>query len=192
MEKIRSVKIQKSMLIIINGCPSSGKTSASKEFIETSDDLFLYQSYDSFMETLPSKYFSTSPNEGFYAKEYCAGGYQIIRGEIGNKIFLQSVGHIKSLLLEGFNVVFDIVESDKEILSNMIDDFSKICPIKSFYLYADNQVISNRQRSRSDREIDLTKFFIDQMKDIGQCHDFSVDTSKMDPLNISYFIKNRI
>ena len=58
------------MLIIVNGTPSSGKTSASREFIEIIDDLFVYASYDNFKEMLPQKYSSINPSDGFYVKKY--------------------------------------------------------------------------------------------------------------------------
>ena len=180
------------MLIIVNGTPSSGKTSASREFIEIIDDLFVYASYDNFKEMLPQKYSSINPSDGFYVKKYSSGGHQIIIGKIGNKFLLQSIKAVESLLLDNWNVIFDIVESDQEILFHMLNKFKKICSVKSFYLYANHQEIKNRQNSRDDRDIDTTQYFIDKMKDIEKLHDFSLDTSKMNPSNIAYYIKNRI
>jgi len=181
------------MLIIINGAPSAGKTSAAKEFIRIFDKkLFLYASYDDLLLMLPRRYFSTYPNDGFYVKNYDKGGHQIIKGDLGEKFLMQSIKMIGSWLESGWNVVFDIVEQDEEKLLYMKNSFLKFGPVKSFYLYAKPDVIKKRQDERNDRAFDSTLFFVEKTKAVEELHDFKLDTSEMNPANIAYFINNRL
>lgn len=181
------------MLVIINGVPSAGKTSAAKEFIRIFDEkLFLYESYDNALLMLPPRHFSINPNDGFYIKNYEKGGHQIVKGELGERFLWQSINAVGGWLKDGWNVVFDVVEQDREKLLFMKKNFAAFAPVVSFYFYAKPEVIKKRQQGRDDRPADSTLFFTEEMKGVEDLHDFKLDVSEMSPSNIANFMRNRV
>ena len=145
----------RSVVIILNGTSSSGKSTLAKSLQNILKPTFLHVSLDSFGEMFP---------EEFYDRP---DGFKII--------LLAMISCVKTLSSEGYNIIIDGVLEEKDSLSTILENLQN-AHVLTVGVYCNLEILKIREVARSDRRIGMAG---QQLQYIHYDHkyDFEVDTS---------------
>lgn len=159
------------MIILLNGCGSSGKTSIARSIQHLSDDLWLTFGVDTFIEmTVPP---SDNQKETWY--------FNFIPGENGpkaNQLFVTMPSFAKLLADRDNNLIIDEVIFDAEVLQEYAINL-KDHIVYFVGVFCDLATMQKREISRGDRAIGLSNDQIDRVH-AGVEYDLKVDTTSND------------
>lgn len=179
--------MSKGKIIILDGCPSAGKTTIAKKIQEQSDEPYLYAGIDVFVHMIPAQWITFSQEltkaAGF---EFVLGtdeqGRPSIKlglGEWGEKLILGYVNAIRGLAEAGNNVIADgVITKAKwlEYISLSLKDFDT-CFVG---LFAPLEVLEERERYRLEPAGQARGRF-QEVYSLEKSYDLIIDTSKISP-----------
>lgn len=185
-------------IIILNGASSVGKTSVARELQYLLGPKYLYISIDHFIDMLSPEVCNLSvcnknflkETEGFYAFQLPDKTYEIKVATLGKKLLNDTYKSIEALLKENWNIIFTVVEPLKLQVLEIKERFKNYNPYL-IYLYASEDIIIKREKSRGDRLISHTINLIRKYNS-QDSHDLKLDTSKEDPNSIAQTIISKL
>lgn len=146
------------MILILTGTSSSGKSTLSEKLQKSLGDGWLYFSMDSYLSMLGPKFLELhldnpeicTPNNICYAQKYSNNTYEIITGELCNKLY-GTIPKVLTLLAEqGFHIIVDSFITTLEEHSFYKEQLKRY-GLLFIYLYAPKEIISQREVERGDR-----------------------------------------
>ena len=173
------------MIIIINGCPSAGKTSIARELQKLYSKPLLHTGIDHFWKMVPEQYkeFGSQAHEGYsFIKTFDSNNNPLIHVQTGP--FAHHMDNTMSMFIRFLadceqDVVVDEVFCRNEIVHN----YAKNLYDKTVYLIGivcDLQELERREKMRGDREIGLARGQIDNVHRYANYYDFTVDSTHCD------------
>jgi chloramphenicol 3-O-phosphotransferase len=178
------------VIIVISGTSSSGKSSVCSALFEKLGEPWLHFSTDGYLGMLgpkfeglhPSNASVCEPNEICYAQKYEDGTYEIIPGKFCSKLFSTIPDAVALLAAQGFNIILDSFLTVKDDLEYYKKVLSKYDP-HFFYLYADANIINQREAQRGDRLNGSAVNWLKAMDHQSGC-DLSLDSGILSPEEI--------
>lgn len=146
------------MILILSGTSSSGKSTLSEQLQKRLGDGWLSFSMDTYLSMLGSKFMNLNPdnpdvctpNSICYAQKHSDDTYEIITGELCNKLYA-TIPKVLALLSEqGFHIILDsfITSCDEHsFYKEQLQHYG----LMFIYLHAPIEVISQREVARGDR-----------------------------------------
>jgi chloramphenicol 3-O phosphotransferase len=170
------------MIIILNGCSSSGKTSLVKVIQDLSDEFWLTFGIDDVLDAMPDKYWGEGEKsaEGFqFVSSADKEGFPITEvkvGPIGEKVAALAPKIVKQLADSGFNVIVDEVIWERKDLEDYALSLKKhqVCFVN---VYCELSVMEEREKKRGDRQLGMSRWQFTKMKDLDWNYDMKVDTT---------------
>jgi chloramphenicol 3-O phosphotransferase len=169
------------MIILLNGCSSSGKTTIAKAIQHLSDEPWLLVGIDTFFQMMPSKYvgFGEKANEGYHfipGKDEEGPLMGIESGSFGNAVTRSIPKVAQSLAKDGHNLILDeVLRTDKELegyerelASHTVYFIGVMCDLKE---------MQEREILRGDRALGLARAQVTSVHGLSRPYDLTVDTS---------------
>ncbi len=186
------------MIIFLNGCSSSGKTTVAKAIQHLSNEPWLLLGIDTFFQMMPSKYvgFGEKAGEGYHfipGQDEEGPLMSIESGSFGNAV-TQSIPKVaQSLARDGHNLIVDeVLRTDKEL-----EDYSRALACHTVYfigVMCDLKEMQEREILRGDRALGLARDQMTSVHGLSRPYDLTVDTTKKSAFScgeeILEFIKN--
>jgi chloramphenicol 3-O phosphotransferase len=176
------------MIIIINGCPSAGKTSIAKELQKLHNKPLLHTGIDHFWKMVPEQYkeFGSQAHEGYsFVKTIDSDNNPLIHVQTGP--FAHSVDNAMAKFIRTLDdCEQDIVVDEVFCRDEIVQNYAKILGDKTVYLIGitcDLQELERREKNRGNREIGLARGQIDTVHRYIHCYDFVVDSTHCDPIH---------
>jgi len=172
-------------IIVLNGTSSTGKTPIARHLQLLLGSKYLYISLEHFLDMLSkevcnlnsSTYSFLENNEGIYASKREDGTLDVEMGPLGKKILHDMHDAVEGFLQNGWNVIFTVIEPLQEDVLEMKKKFKIYKPL-FVYLYADKNVLSQREAVRGDRlsgyALNLLEKYTSQ-----DLHDLQIDIGKL-------------
>ena len=176
--------MEKGKIIILNGCPSVGKSTIAEEIQLTVDEPYLYAGIDTFVHMIPSSWFV------FTNELTKTEGIQFIIGKdedgkptikLGmtptlEKLMMGYINAVKGLAEAGNNVIVDGVITKKEWFDYIEERFKGFttCFVG---LYAPLDVLEDRERARWEPDGHARGRF-EEVYSLQKEYDIYIDTSK--------------
>jgi len=169
------------MIIFLNGCSSSGKTTIAKAIQHLSDKPWLLLGIDTFFHMMPSKYV------GFGEK--ASEGYNFIPGQdedeplmsikVGpfGRMVTQSIPKVaQSLVRDGHNLIIDeVLRTDEEL-----ENYERALASHTVYfigVMCDLKDMQEREILRGDRALGLARGQITSVHGLSRPYDLTVNTT---------------
>ena len=186
------------MIIFLNGCSSSGKTTVAKAIQHLSDEPWLLLGIDTFFHMMPSKYvgFGEKAGEGyrFIPSQDEEGPIMGIEsGSFGNAVTQSIPKVVQSLARDSHNLIVDeVLRTDKELeaygqalASHTVYFIGVMCDLKE---------MQEREILRGDRALGLARDQTTSVHGLSRPYDLTVDTTTKSAFacaeEILGFIKN--
>lgn len=172
------------MIIILNGCPSAGKTSIIKEIQNLYDTPLLNMGIDRFWATIPAQYkeYGSKAYEGYsFSKDTDSDGNPIIhvlKGPFALRLEKTMPQVINTFAECGHDVIVDAIFSD-EVLQN----YAKALQNQTVYLIGvlcSFKELEKREKARGNRELGLARGHFDLVHTSKNYYDFTIDTTNLD------------
>lgn len=172
------------MIIILNGCPSAGKTSIVKEIQNLYDTPLLSMGIDRFWATIPAQYkeYGSKAHEGYaFSKETDSDGNPIIhvhRGPFALQLEKTMPQVINTFAECGHGIIVDEIFNDG-VVRNYVATLQK----QTVYLIGvmcSLPELERREKERSNRELGLARGHFATVHTQQMYYDFTVDTTNLD------------
>ncbi len=175
-----------SLIIFLNGCGSSGKTSIAREIQHLSPKPWLRFGIDLFIDMMPDQYiaFGEKANEGYFSfvpGENDRGPIvHVETGPLGNQVFgrMPTIAHI--LAHQGNNLIIDEVLFGDET-SKKYTEHLKSHTVYFIGVHCKLQTMQERETLRQDRAIGLSNAQLDLVHAGIREYDLTVDTTHTSP-----------
>lgn len=171
------------MIVFLNGCSSSGKTTIARAIQHLSDEPWLLVGIDTFFQMMPSKYvgFGEKASEGFHFISEQDEEGPIIRiesGSFGSAVMKSSLKVVKILADNGHHLIVDEVLFTEEELENYVQALvgHTVCFIG---VMCDLKTLQEREILRGDRAHGLARDQITRVHGLSRPYDLTVDTANM-------------
>jgi len=176
--------MEKGKVIILDGCPSSGKTTIAEEIQASIGDPYLYAGIDTFVHMIPENWISFSSElnkvkgiEFIFSTD--EGGKSMIKLGVNptvEKLVRGYVNAIKGLAEAGNNVIADGVITKKEWFDYIKETFDDLttCYVG---LYAPLEVLEKRESARWDLDGQARGHF-KEVYELQKEYDLFIDTSE--------------
>lgn len=172
------------MIIILNGCPSAGKTSIIKEIQSRSPTPLLNMGIDRFWATIPAQYkeYGSKAHEGYsFSKSYDNDANPIIyvkKGPFAHQLE-KTMPHVINTFAEcGHDVIVDEIFNE-EILHN----YAKALQNQTVYfigIECSLAELERREKLRGNRELGLARGHFNFVHINERYYDFTIDTTNLD------------
>jgi chloramphenicol 3-O phosphotransferase len=169
------------VIIFLNGCSSSGKTTLAKAIQHLSQETWLLLGIDTFFHMMPSKYvgFGEKAVEGFHfisGQDEEGPLMRIESGCFGNAVTDSIPKVVQSLAGEGHNLIVDeVLRTNKELegyvralASHTVYFIGVKCGLKE---------MQQREILRGDRALGLARNQIASVHGLSRPYDLTVDTT---------------
>ncbi len=168
-------------IIVLNGTASTGKTPVARHLQHLFGKKYLYVSMDDFLNMLSwevcnlnsSTYTFLQSNDGIYASQRADGTLDVEIGPLGKKLLYDMYHSVEMLLKDGWNVILTVIEPLQEDVLEMQKRFTKYNPYY-IYLYANKNVIAQREAARGDRLAGYALNLLDKYTS-QDLHDLQID-----------------
>ncbi len=185
------------MIIILNGCPSAGKTSIIKEMQNLYQTPLLHMGVDLFWSMIPAQYkeHGSKAHEGYaFSKGYDHDNNPVIqmqKGPFAQK-FEQTMPHVIHSLTDcGHDIAVDTIISDDMILHH----YATVLKNHTVYfvgIVCDLEELEKRERLRGNRELGLARGRFNLIPKNKEWYDFTIDTTGLDVATCAQEIMNFI
>lgn len=181
-----------SMIIFLNGCSSSGKSSMAKALQHLSLKPLLTLGIDSFIGMMPSKYWGSEEkaSEGFKLVTSKTENKKIV--EIKTGPFAEDILHsmpkvIKLLAEEGYDIIIDEVLFGDKILQHYVEN---LVNHKVYFIgvVCSLETIEEREILRGNRPVGMARGQINVVHLEPRYYDLSVDTTNNSVFNVAWDI----
>ncbi len=171
------------MIIFLNGCSSSGKTTIAKAIQHLSDKPWLLLGIDTFFHMMPSKYvgFGEKASEGYHFIPGQDEDGPLMGIEVGpfGRIVTQSIPKVaQSLVRDGHNLIIDeVLRTDEEV-----ENYERALASHTVYfigVMCDLKDMQEREILRGDRALGLARGQITSVHGLSRPYDLTVDTTHM-------------
>jgi len=177
----------KGTVIILDGSPSVGKSTISREIQEIAEDPYFYFSIDDFMKKLPSRWIEFTDDLNLvnglgYQLLSDEEGKPMIRfkaGPVGEKLIKGYINAIKGISDAGNPVIADAIITDPKWLEWLADRFEGY-PIFLIGLRAPLSVLENREKKRYEPP-GMTRGRFDEVYGFEKPYQLEIDTSQTSP-----------
>ena|SRR5436190_11256945 len=187
------------MIIILDGCPSAGKTSIIKELQNLYLKPLLSLGIDRFWAMIPEQYkeFGPKAHEGYlFVQSHDEHNMPIVsikRGPIAEQIDRTMPHVIRSLADSNHDVVADVIF----VNGSMLCDYVKELKNNTVYfvgIVCSLQELEKREKQRGNRILGLARGHINEVCKNREYYDLIVDTTNLNAVacaqNILHFIQN--
>lgn len=170
-----------SLIIFLNGCGSSGKTSIAHSIQNLSDNPWIHISMDAFIDMLPADFvgFGKKSPSGYFSfsqrKNEHGEKIEVKTTELGKKFFNSIPIFAKTIADQGSNLIIDEVLLDTDSLK----EYFRYLNSHTVYfigVFCDLKTMQEREKLRNDRCIGLSNGQIDTVH-TGIQYDLKVDTT---------------
>lgn len=174
------------MIIFLNGCSSSGKTSLVKAIQNLSDEFWLTFGIDDVLDAMPDKYIGSGERsaEGFqFLSSTDKEKFPIVEvkvGPIGEKVASLAPKIVKQLADNGFQVIIDEVIWEKKDLEDYALNL-KNHQVFFISVCCELPVMEEREKKRGDRHLGMSRWQFARIKNLNWNYDLQVDTSQTTP-----------
>lgn len=169
------------MIIFLNGCSSSGKTTIAKAIQHLSDKPWLLLGIDTFFHMMPSKYvgFGEKASEGynFIPGQDEDGPLMNIKVGPFGRMVTQSIPKVaQSLVRDGHNLIIDeVLRTDDEL-----EDYERALASHTVYfigVMCDLKDMQKREILRGDRALGLARGQMTSVHGLSRPYDLTVNTT---------------
>ena len=169
------------MIIFLNGCSSSGKTTIAKAIQHLSEEPWLLLGIDTFFHMMPSKYvgFGEKAVEGYH---FISGQDEkgplmgIESGSFGNAVTDSIPKVVQSLAGDAHNLIVDeVLRTDKEL-----EGYVRALACYKVYFIGvkcDVKEMQEREILRGDRALGLARNQTASVHGLSRAYDLMVDTT---------------
>jgi chloramphenicol 3-O phosphotransferase len=174
------------MIIFLNGCSSTGKTSVAKRLQNLFPKPLLLVGVDSFIQMMPEQYtaFGEKASEGFVfiPGENAQGPTIEIKSGLFGKSFFSSCTKLVGLLAnEGHDLIVDEVLLDNASLKGYVETLVNHI-VYYIQVTCDLTVMQEREISRQDRFVGLANHQFTHIHE-PTYYDLRIDTTNTPPLD---------
>lgn len=180
------------MIIFLNGCSSSGKTTIAKAIQHLSDKPWLLIGIDSFFQMMPSKYvgFGEKAQEGYrFVLEQDSQGpiMHIESGPVGKTVTNSIPKVVRTLADDGHNIIIDEVLFSDEELENYVQNLEGH---KVYFIgvICNLTTMIEREILRDDRALGLARDQYTHVHKRKRPYDFIVDTTHTSAFKCAQYI----
>lgn len=171
------------MILFLNGCSSSGKTTIAKAIQHLSDEPWLLVGIDTFFQMMPAKYVGLGENasEGFhFIPEQDEEGpiMRIESGPFGRRVAESCPKVVKTLADEGHHLIVDEVLFTEEELESYVQALAGH-PVCFVGVMCDLKTLQEREILRGDRARGMGRDQITRVHGLSRPYDLLVDTTHM-------------
>lgn len=169
------------MIILLNGCSSSGKTTIARAIQHLSKKPWLLIGIDTFIQMMPPAYvgFGDKADQGFhFIPEHDEIGplMRIECGPFGDAVIDSTPNVIQTLVNGGHNVILDEVLFGEEDLARYTEALEHQ-PIYFIGVMCDLKILQERELLRGDRAIGLGRDQFGRVHTPERSYDMTVDTT---------------
>lgn len=174
------------MIIIINGCPSAGKTTLIKEIQNQYPTPLLSMGIDRFWGSIPDQYkeYGLKAHEGYsFEKTSNNRGNPIIyvkRGPFANQLAKTIPKVINTFATCGHNVIVDEIFNDETI-----QPYAKALQNQTVYLIGivcSLEELERREKSRGNRELGLARGQFNSVHTQQKYYDLIIDNTNVNTI----------
>lgn len=168
-----------SLVLLLNGVGSAGKSSVARELQEVVREPLLHVPMDSFLEMLPAKSFETP--EGLSFQKKLVDGAQVVEivtGPLAARTFHGMRRAMGALADMGLNLVVDDVADVRDV-----EDYRQVFArhhLSVVGVFASLPVLESRERERGDRMIGLARAQYNVVHE-GIDYDLVIETDRRTP-----------
>ncbi len=172
------------MIVLLNGCSSSGKTSIVRAMQHLNQKAFFRVGLDTFIYMMPRSFFGSGPHsaEGFLQKESTKNGYpsiETINGYWGEKIVQTIPQTVRFLHEKGFDLIVDEVILGSASMQYYLDELKDLADQTFFVkIFCELEILKEREVLRGDRRLGIANWQFDIVHHPSFVYDFEVDTSR--------------
>ena len=178
-----------SIVVLLNGVGSVGKSSIAKALQAITLDPFLHVEMDAFLNMMPERYWNDPDGITFEAGELHGKPAVDIKSGPFIKQILSGMRHaVAAMAGQGCNMIVDDV-----IFGDELAEYRALLAGSTFHtvgVFAPLDVLEARERARSDRMIGLARGQYDRVHH-GKSYDLELDASKATPAECAQAIKQR-
>lgn len=169
------------MIIFLNGCSSSGKSTIAKAIQHLSEKPWLLLGIDTFFHMMPSKHvgFGEKANEGYHfipGQDEEGPIMHIQTGPFGNAVAQSIPKVVQALANDGHNLIVDeVLFTDKEL-----ENYARALVANAVYfigVMCDLKTMQEREILRGDRALGLARGQINHVHKLSCSYDLTVDTT---------------
>ena len=173
------------MIIIINGCPSAGKTSIVKEIQKRYSKPLLNLGIDRFWAMIPDQYkeYGSKAAEGYsFTKTTDSHGHPIItvhRGSFAQHLDKTMPHAINTFAQYGHDLIVDEIFDDQTIRN-----YAQALQKQTVYLIGITcsiEELERREKARANRELGLARGHVDFVHAHQNYYDLIIDNTNLDP-----------
>ena len=184
------------MIIFLNGCSSSGKTTIAKALQQLSDKPWLHLGIDTFFQMMPAKYvgFGEKANLGFhFIPESDEEGplMRIETGSFGKAVSQSCPKVVKVLANDGHHLIVDEVLFDDSELGRYVEALDGHT-VYFIGILCDLKTMQERELLRGNRALGLGRDQISRVHGLSRGYDFTIDTTKSTPFECAQQILDYI
>lgn len=165
------IRLEKGIIVLLNGTSSSGKTSISLELLNRSEIPFHHLSIDDFIKDFFNKYSHIEP-----AREV---DQQVIAQIMFDPIASLFFSTIKLFSEMGLNVVVDTVIENDKWFNECLDQFFDH-PTLFIGVICSQEELKRREKARGDRDIGLAASQFSKVYGMDE-YDIKVNTEELSP-----------
>lgn len=180
---MQGIKSYMSIIIILMGVSSSGKTSVAKEIQNQASDKYLLVGFDHAVESLDKKYWpgGAHEKEGFYYEQVNTGKGEfpeLRHGPVGAKFLHDMMSEMIEHANNGNNLIVDFVMSDEE-KATLIGS-CKGSTILQVGIKPPLEEVIRREKARGDRKVGIAEAAYENFYK-GKTFDIMIDTNELSP-----------
>ena len=170
------------MIIILNGCSSSGKSSIIKAVQHLSNKPFLNLGIDGLFSMMPDRYVKSGDmaSEGFYFAKAKNGGLLVKNGPVGDLAIKTLPSLVKNIADSGLDVLVDEVIFEKWMMELYISTL-KGHDVHIIAITCDLNIMIEREILRGNRMNGIALAQFELMQQFVYPYDMTIDTTHDSP-----------
>lgn len=182
---------QQPIVIMLNGCSSTGKSTVAKAILRCADIPFLHWGIDKFILALDPKFIcgagtGEESQQTFWVEvdDQDEDGNPIAswhEGPFGEKLFTGRMAVARTMIDQGFNLILDeVLWTDRD--ARLYAEALKGCRIYFINITCDKKVMLEREKERGDRTVGLANGQLQSLfpaldDDKAKYYDMVIDTT---------------
>ncbi|MES2607540.1 MAG: hypothetical protein V4544_02245 [Pseudomonadota bacterium] len=186
-----------SLIIFLNGCGSSGKTSIAHSLQHLSPNALLHFSMDMLIDMLPTQYIAGGEkvHEGYFSfvpsQNENGPLINIKEGALGERVFGKAPTIAKTLADQGNDMIIDEVLFGDSVLRTYVDQL-KEHTVYFIGIFCDLKQMQEREILRRDRALGLANGQINRVHDGIREYDIKIDTTNVSPFQAANYVLQSI